>query len=122
MAKANRPTKRNRPPAATVDQTAAPPEVTVAYAQTVTPDPIKVTVKLKPELVRRLKAFAGWTGQDLSEVVTEALESRLSGFYCAHRGRSPSPAPEPAESQATTVPGPEPAQEKPTAFPLRSVG
>ena len=57
------------------------------------------TIALDADLARRLATYAAWHGRDQSDVVAEALEPILRGFYAGHRSGSatdPSPTSIPA--------------------------
>lgn len=52
---------------------------------------------MSADLARRLKTYAAWHGKDQSDVVAEALEPVLQGFYAGQRGiNDPPPLIEPA--------------------------
>lgn len=38
------------------------------------------------DLARRLAAYAAWHGRTEQDIVADALEPVLAGFYVAHRG------------------------------------
>jgi len=46
------------------------------------------TISLDAELARRLAVYAASLGRDQSDIVAEALEPILRGFYWGHRGQS----------------------------------
>jgi len=49
------------------------------------------TIGLSADLARRLATYAAWHGRDQSDVVAEALEPVLQGFYAGQRGISDPP-------------------------------
>jgi len=55
------------------------------------------TITLDADLARRLATFAAWHGRNEQDVVAEALEPMLRGFYAGQRGLTePAPTIEPA--------------------------
>jgi len=59
------------------------------------PGRTRKTIALDPDLARRLATYAAWHGRDQSDVVADALEPLLRGFYAGQRGVSEPPVIEP---------------------------
>jgi hypothetical protein len=79
-----KPPKKTRTP-----RPAGPSDPTAAAADgaNTTPRPkrLKVVVRLEERLARKLKAYSGDTGLDVSEIVAAALTNHLAGFHTVHR-------------------------------------
>jgi hypothetical protein len=55
------------------------------------PGRTRKTISLDADLARRLATFAAWHGRNEQDVVAEALEPLLRGFYAGQRGISDPP-------------------------------
>ena len=66
------------------------------------PRKTKINVSLDASLARRLRAFAGYHGRDLGDVVTEGLRTVLKGFSVSQenvRAWEPSSSPGPDQGR-----------------------